>query len=125
MKNEIIVPIFGKDNIENENSGIEPATVKDKIKKILNDSLQEIKIDQQSLHDCISSVESLVLNSYDSIRNNNLISLDNVSIRFGISYSGKIGIFGLGIDSRLAATFQLTFKVLNNNSESSTKEQYV
>jgi hypothetical protein len=124
MEKEIIIPVFKEKTVKDDSSGIDPSTVKEKVKKTLESALKEITIDKESLHKCISSVETLIANTSNSIKKLDTILLDNLSIQFGISTTGKVGLFGSGIDIGLAGTFQLTFKI-NTKPEPQHKEDYI
>lgn len=115
MSDKIIIPIIvdldTKKEVDEDVVTVEPASISKKLKDAMNKSISFLGIDEITLTQCIKSSITLVNSLKKTTESQNSLTPDTLSIQLGITSSGAVGFLGSGMELKIAAIVQVTFKI--------------
>ncbi|BBL75587.1 Pepco domain-containing protein [Methylomagnum ishizawai] len=85
----------------------------DTVRSAINKVIEKIDVDKVTLHQCLDAASVLASQIKSKISENHDITPDELSMKFAISSTGKVGFLGTGMDIKGAVTFEIKFKVKN------------
>ena len=88
------------------------ATVAERARESLTEHIRDISVDSTAIEVAIDAATAMLHTTAERASTSRAIRVDSLSLQLGVSATGSIGLLGTGANVQAAATFQITFKIV-------------
>jgi hypothetical protein len=113
MTQPIVIPVL----VSKQAGGGDPggvASIGRNAREAVHEQVESIAVDEAALDRIIDSAVAFLRRAAAAASKVPKVQLDTMAVQLGVTASGAIGLLGTGIEVEAEASFELTFKIVND-----------